>query len=482
MTTDLALFFDLAGIAFFLSILFTPVVRRAALRWNIVDRPDGHRKLHREPIPRVGGIAVTGSYLLTFVFILFLPYRHLDLDLHKTLAGAIALAPAVTLVFVTGLIDDIVGLRPWQKLIGQVVAALLAYSAGFGIHIFRGHPLSLWVSLPVSILWLVGSANALNLIDGMDGLAAGIGFCAAFATFIAAVVKRTPDLALITAPLAGSLLGFLRFNFNPASIFLGDCGSLVIGFLLGCYGALLSDRSVTSIGLIAPVMAMSVPLLDVLISIARRFLRDKPIFSADKGHIHHRLLDRGFTPKKAALVLYGVSGLAACFSLLQELTVSQFHAITVVVFCIVVWIGVSRLNYPEFGMAQRMIFGRGLRRTIDIQIRLQQFTKSLAAARDVETVWLLIRDAAKSFGFYSIRLNVTGQSYEATFSTEATELALQVCVPLGPSEDVSFTLSTQMETHEIIVQGFANAVQQGLMASAEGPRTLSELGCEFPLI
>ncbi|MBV8902876.1 MAG: undecaprenyl/decaprenyl-phosphate alpha-N-acetylglucosaminyl 1-phosphate transferase, partial [Acidobacteriia bacterium] len=300
---------DLAGIAFLVSLVLTPYVRDAAVKLNLVDRPDAQRKIHAEPIPRVGGVAIAIAYVVAFGFILVAPYRGLSFNIHSVVPRALVLLPAAGLVFAIGLIDDLRGLKPWQKLTGQVVAALLAFWAGVRID-FLQWPLHLWISLPVTVIWLVGCANAFNLIDGLDGLAAGVGLFATLTSLVAALTHDNLPLALVTAPLAGCLLGFLRYNFNPASIFLGDSGSLLIGFLLGCYGAMWSYKSATLIGLTAPMMAMAIPLLDVALSIVRRFLRNQPIFSADRGHIHHRLLERGLTPRRAALFLYGICGLA----------------------------------------------------------------------------------------------------------------------------------------------------------------------------
>ena len=160
--------------------------------------------------------------------------------------------------------------------------------------------ISPWLSLPLTLLWLVGCANAFNLIDGIDGLATGAGLFATVTILIGALLSNNVPLALATVPLAGALLGFLRYNFNPASIFLGDSGSLTIGFLLGCYGVLWSQKGATMLGMTAPLMALAVPLLDTGLAVARRFLRHQPIMSGDAAHIHHRLLARGLTPKDCA--------------------------------------------------------------------------------------------------------------------------------------------------------------------------------------
>ena len=157
-----------------------------------------------------------------------------------------------------------------------------------------------WWTLPLTLLWLVACMNAFNLIDGVDGLASGLGLFATVTTFVAALLQKNVPLALATIPLAGALLGFLRYNFNPASIFLGDSGSLLIGFLLGCFGVIWSQKSATFLGMTAPLMTLAIPLLDVCLSVVRRYMRHEPLFKADRGHIHHRLLDRGFTPRRVA--------------------------------------------------------------------------------------------------------------------------------------------------------------------------------------
>src|SRR2546421_10492649 len=152
----------------------------------------------------------------------------------------------------------------------------------------RGSEWDMWVSIPVTVIWLVGCTNAFNLIDGLDGLAAGVGLFATLTMVLSALANQNLDMAMVTIPLAGALLAFLRYNFNPASVFLGDSGSLTIGFLLGCFGALWSEKSVTLVALTVPILAVSIPLADVALSIARRFVRNRPIFQGDRGHIHHK--------------------------------------------------------------------------------------------------------------------------------------------------------------------------------------------------
>jgi UDP-GlcNAc:undecaprenyl-phosphate GlcNAc-1-phosphate transferase len=350
-------------------------------------------------------------------------------------------------------------------LICEIGAAAWAYHGGYGIHVLRGQPVEHWVSIPLSILWLVGCTNAVNLIDGMDGLASGIGFFAAMTTLTAALINHNVGLALVTAPLAGSLLGFLRYNFNPASIFLGDCGSLLVGFLLGCYGALWSQKSATVLGMTAPLMALAIPLLDVSLSIVRRFLSGKPVFSPDRRHIHHRLLDHGLTPRRAALILYGVSSLAAVFSLFQDIVYTPVRALIIILFCIAVWVGIQRLNYAEFGLAGNFLFGGSLRRHIDVQLRLRQFDSLLNQAKTMPQIWNTIIKQAQDFGFPGIRLETGNQTYQH-FRPQMDFSALwQLRVPLGESQYVNFYYEPLSEIHPLVLKEFPKSIQAGLRVS-----------------
>ena len=203
----------------------------------MVDHPDGIRKIHERAVPRVGGIPIALSYVGAYLVLIFSPLSGGDW-LAQELPLVWSMMPAAGLAFGTGLLDDLWGLKPYEKLAGQLLSAGLAYWAGVRIASIAGYSISDWWSLPLTILWLVGCTNAFNLIDGMDGLATGIGLLATLTIFIAALFQNNTPLALATVPLAACLLGFLRYNFNPASIFLGDSGSMLGGFsvgLLRCY-------------------------------------------------------------------------------------------------------------------------------------------------------------------------------------------------------------------------------------------------------
>lgn len=404
----------LAVCSFFAATLLTPACREAARRLGLVDRPDGHRKLHRMPIPRVGGIAIAVSYSLSFAILLIFAHRDGRI-VTDNMALVWRLLPAAAIVFATGLLDDLIVLSSWQKLLGNLAGAAWAYWAGVRIVGVADHTAHWW-SLPLTLLWLAGCTNAFNLIDGMDGLAAGIGFLATLTIVLEALIQGNYALAVATIPLAGSLMGFLRYNLSPASIFLGDCGSLLIGFLLGCFGIIWSQKSATLLGMAAPITAMTVPVLDVALSIARRYMRQQPIFKADTGHLHHRLLALGLGPRHVALILYGVGGLGAACSLLQGLTSIRFGGAAIVLFCIVVWFGVRRLQYVEFGVAHRMLRTGEFRRMLKANIRLQIFQEAISRSATGEECWPLILEACRDFGFTSVQLRVGDTCFEETFS------------------------------------------------------------------
>lgn len=260
-------------VALCLSLILTPFLREAFRFCGFLDLPNQTRKLHRQPIPRAGGTAIAVSYVgAIFIVQLFAGI------MNSHLALVWRVVPSASVIFAVGLIDDLWGLKHWQKLIGQLIAAGVACWSGILIHDVVGVHSHAWWSVPATILWLLACTNAFNLVDGMDGLAAGVGVFAALTIFVAALLQNNMALAMATIVLVGALLGFLRYNFNPATVFLGDSGSLLIGFTLGCYGIIWVQKSATFLGMMAPLMALSIPLFDVTVAIVRRFLRTQSIF------------------------------------------------------------------------------------------------------------------------------------------------------------------------------------------------------------
>jgi UDP-GlcNAc:undecaprenyl-phosphate GlcNAc-1-phosphate transferase len=445
-----------------LSLLLTPLCRNVARRLGVMDAPGERRKVHKRPIPRIGGIPILAAYVGALVALMLTPSSG-GSRVTEGLPAAWPLLPSVFLVFLTGLLDDLFALRPWQKLAGEILAGGLACTAGVRINGLAGLQVPGWWAVPLTILWLVGCANAVNLIDGLDGLAAGVAFFATLTTFIAGLLQSNFPLALATAPLAGALLGFLCYNFNPASIFLGDSGSLVLGFLLGCYGVIWSLKSATLLGMTAPLMALAIPLLDTTLAIARRALRGQPIFAADRRHIHHLLLDRGLTPRRAALLLYAVCGVAAALSVLLSVLHRQYDGWIIFLFCAATWIGIHRLGYIEFNIAGRLIRPSTFRGILDAQLRLSALEDSLKSAVTVDDCWIALRGASSDLGFdhLSARLDHTVQKESFTGPASLTH-AWTLHIPLSDTEFVQFARDFDHPLSPMVVASLADLVRRTL--------------------
>jgi UDP-GlcNAc:undecaprenyl-phosphate GlcNAc-1-phosphate transferase len=410
-----------------LSLLLTPIVRKISQRWNLLDYPDV-RKHHASPVARVGGIAIAISFISTYGVLTLLPLQD-EAGILTPLSIFVRLLPSALLIFCLGLIDDLVVLRPWYKFSGQIVAACGAYLAGIHIQAFGGHFFADWWSFPLTVFWIVLCTNAVNLIDGVDGLAAGVGLFATVTMLVAALLQGNFALALAAIPLAGSLLGFLRYNFSPATIFLGDSGSQFVGFLLGCYGVLWSEKAATILGMTAPLVALSVPLIDTGLAIVRRFLTRKPIFGADRGHIHHRLLDQGLTPRRVVMLIYGLCSIAAAFSLVMSSS-QRFGRVGILLFCVIACFGVAQLRYIEFRVVGRMFMEDAFRRQLSSQILIHRYELTLSVASKSEECWMVIENACREFGFQGVRLSLGDRTYEYRNDSESNN-CWKMHVPLS---------------------------------------------------
>ena len=383
------LLLSLMLISFATSLFLTPLCRNLALRLGFVDLPDNSRKIHRIPVPRIGGVAIALSYIAAYAGVLL--WRSDDSDLWALLSTARSLIPATVLVFVVGLGDDLFNLSPLHKLAGELLAAILAISSGVMIHSIGGFSLNPWIGAPLTIVWLVGCANAVNLVDGVDGLASGIGLLAAATTVVAALLDGNFPLAIATVPLVGALIGFLRYNFNPASIFLGDSGSLMLGFLLGCFGVIWTEKAATVLGMTAPLIAFAIPLLDTVLAIQRRILRRQPICGADRSHIHHRLLARGLTPRRAVLLLYAIACVAGAVSLLLGRVQGQWEGAIILLFVGGAIAGVEQLGYAELKTARALVMKGTFLEVLNAQLAIQSLETGLRGASSPEECWALSR-------------------------------------------------------------------------------------------
>ena len=290
--------------------VLTPMVRRLAFRMGAVSIPGG-RHVHKRTIPRLGGIAICLAFFAPMVSLLFVEST-VGMVFRTQTLRAVGLFVGGGALCLLGVLDDTRRVRALYKLYAQVAVAVLAFACGFRIDVVRlpiFGDLSMGIfSLPITMLWIVGIINAINLIDGLDGLAGGVVFFAALTNFIVAYLSGSIMVALVMASTLGAVLGFLFYNFNPARIFMGDSGSYFLGFILATTSLLGSMQPAsTAVSLLVPVLALGVPIFDTLFAMVRRFLEKRPIFSPDRGHLHHRLLDMGITHRRAVLILYGIS-------------------------------------------------------------------------------------------------------------------------------------------------------------------------------
>jgi UDP-GlcNAc:undecaprenyl-phosphate/decaprenyl-phosphate GlcNAc-1-phosphate transferase len=355
------------------------------------------------------------AFLFTFAFSLlltyFLPSRALGFGLSSKAILTILL-PA-SLVFLLGVYDDLHPIGPYVKFGVQAIAAGILFSGGLEIinlPVFFGPRHFPWfVSLPLTVIWVVAITNAFNLIDGLDGLAAGSALFSTIVVFAVALVSHSALVSLITVVLAGALCGFLRYNFNPATIFLGDSGSLFIGFMLSALALEGAQKAPTIIAVAIPVVSFGLPILETALSVMRRFISGRPVFTADREHIHHKLLQLGFSQRQAVITLYGVSALFALLSLFLFLPTGSTIGLVLAVLGLGIWLGVQRLNYLEFGelrrlaqrtMEQRKIFvnNMSIRRACEELKKStdhQQMARVLVAAfnsNDFDAMELRLRD------------------------------------------------------------------------------------------
>ena len=447
----------LAVCSFGLSFIFTPLVREIARRRYWFDHPDNNRKKHAMPIPRIGGVPILLAFAGSLGVLAGLPGSPID---EQSLVWR--LLPASVLIFALGLSDDLIGLTARQKLLGQTLAAGLACWSGIQIRSLADGAVASYVGVPLTIVWLVGCANAFNLIDGVDGLACGVGFIATAVMLVAAYLHGDAQLVTAAVPLAGALLAFLVFNRHPASIFLGDSGSLWVGFVLGCLSVIASQKAETIPAIAAPLVALSIPLLDTGLSIARRFLHQQPIFCGDRDHVHHRLLDRGLSPGRVALVLYLASGLAASFALLQIWASREVGWVVVSVWCIIVWIGLRELKYKEFGIAARLLRQNNLRSMVKANLSLLRCEESLKSAAGAEECWWAIRTLSSECGFSAAALRLGRWTYHELPEQAADRYVLHI--PLSDSDYVQLMCPFPCSAGPMIIGPLADILREVLSA------------------
>lgn len=322
-------------IALAVAYIVTPQVKNLAIKAGALDAPDA-RKVHTKPIPRMGGLAIYAGFVLAV-----LASVHVNREIMGLLAGG-------TFILIIGIIDDIMQLSAKVKLLGQIAAAAILIF--FDIRIewltnpFGDMIYVEYFSIPLTILWVVGLTNTVNLIDGLDGLAAGVSTIASITILLVALQQNFWSVAILSAALAGSALGFLQHNFNPAKIFMGDTGSMFLGYMLAAVSVTGTVKSAATIALIVPIVALGLPIMDTAFAIIRRYMSGKPIFKPDKGHLHHRLLEMGLTQRQAVLLMYAISGCLGMSAIaLTEVNIA-FGTIIVIALLVVAFLGARKIG------------------------------------------------------------------------------------------------------------------------------------------
>jgi UDP-GlcNAc:undecaprenyl-phosphate GlcNAc-1-phosphate transferase len=346
MKTQVFTYFFYGAMSLLLALVLTPVMRAFAFRINALDKGDKGRKTHLGAIPRLGGAAIFVAFSLPFVFTL----SRGDWDnFHRQM---VLIMTAALIVFIIGVWDDIKGASIISRLLVEFAAAFLVFAAGIRIDFITnpfGAPLALgWLSLPVTVLWIVVITNAINLIDGLDGLAAGTGIMVILTMVL--LNRGNPDLhvALTLFILLGALLGFLVYNFPPASIFMGDSGSLFLGFFLASFSIKSGFKASAAAAMLVPILAFAVPLLDMVYAVLRRWHRGLPLGTADREHIHHKMMEKGMARRKVVLVFYAVYFVILLAALVFIQSKIDLSLIYLLIIAAVAVAGLRLLGYVRF--------------------------------------------------------------------------------------------------------------------------------------
>lgn len=405
------LFLGIFAVSLVVSFAVTRQVRDLASRRGWVSLPEDGRHVHEVPLPRLGGVAIFLAFSLSLVLWLGLALLYPRLLEGLAPATLLRIYVPACLIFCLGIYDDLHGAGPYLKFSVQAIAATMLFLGGMRILdlpvLFGSHTFPWFVGWPLTVLWVVAITNAFNLIDGLDGLAAGSALFSTIVVFVVALVNHSWLGSLMSVALAGAILGFLRFNFNPATIFLGDSGSLFIGFLLSALALAGAQKAPTFVAVAIPVVSFGLPILETALSILRRLISGRPIFTADREHIHHKLLELGLSHRQVVIVLYAVSALFAMLSLFLLWPTGSTLGLVLAVVGTGVWLGVQHLNYLEFGELRRVAQRTIEQRQIVINnLSVRRAVEELKVAADFDQVRSILLAAFDSNDFDGFELQV----------------------------------------------------------------------------
>jgi UDP-GlcNAc:undecaprenyl-phosphate/decaprenyl-phosphate GlcNAc-1-phosphate transferase len=396
-----------AVIAFVLSMLcgtiLTPIIRRLSYRFGALDHALSSRKIHGRPIPRLGGIAIVFAFYAPLVGLMLFQTAVGELFL-KERDHVIGLFVGGLGIGLLGLYDDLRGAGAGRKFLVQFLVAGLLYYLGFRIEALAnplGDPIILgWTSAPFTLLWIVGVINALNLIDGLDGLAGGVALFAVITTFLISIQRGHPLMTLFSSALAGAIVGFLFYNFNPASIFMGDTGSMFLGFVLASTAIQTNQKSSTAFAILIPAITLGLPIVDTLLAIARRAIRGRPLFQADKEHIHHRLLAAGLSHRQTVLVLYGFCLILGAAALILTYAGSVQSALMLIALAVVSFVFLRTLGY----MRLQDVSFVDRRRNRALRTAIRGLGQRLRVVRDVDEIWPIAVEAMTTLGASTVSI------------------------------------------------------------------------------
>jgi UDP-GlcNAc:undecaprenyl-phosphate GlcNAc-1-phosphate transferase len=459
-------------VSLFVAVLFTPFVRWLAIRVGAVSAPRA-RDIHERAVPRLGGIAIAAAF-----FAPLFALSVIDTSVAATLRAqpllALGLLVGGVALGALGVADDTIGLRARSKFAVQLCVAVFAYAMGFRIEAVSIPIFGVWemgvFALPITALWIVGVVNAVNLIDGLDGLAAGVIFFAALTNFVVAVIGMQVFVAVVMAAIMGAMVGFLFYNFNPAHIFMGDSGSYFLGYLLATAsltGAM--QKTSTAVSLLVPMVALGVPIFDTLFSMLRRTLERRSMFSPDRGHVHHRLIDMGITHRRAVILLYGVSILLMVSAIAIALGRSWESGVALLVASVVLTGLIRFVGYFEYVRLRRAALSSEYdTRTRALRRLVPELTVALGEAMSHEQVWsCLVRFAAQA-DCASLRLEtraISERRWPAIAGPDVASGLDSARFPLHPDGYVEFGFpsSGKLSAHsDILLQLCADGVESAL--------------------
>ncbi|RKG83290.1 MraY family glycosyltransferase [Corallococcus terminator] len=471
-------FFAAFLVSLLVALALTWIVRERALAWGWLDQTSSSRKVHVRPVPRLGGIGIVGGFFAPLCA-LFLVDSGVGVQFLAQTDLIVGLFVGGAVIAALGLYDDLKGAGAKLKFSVQFAVALSLYALGFRIEVLAnpfGAELSLGLlSLPLTVVWVVGVINALNLIDGLDGLAGGVAFFGVGTHFLLALMRGDVLLCLLMAALAGAILGFLVFNFNPASIFMGDTGSMFLGFVLAAVSIKTSSKSGTAVALLVPVMALGLPIMDTLLAMVRRSLLGRPMFSADKEHIHHRLMSRLLlTHRTTVLVLYALCSLFMVTALGLHFANSVQSALLLSGVGVVIVVLMRKLGYLDMRHAGSVQQTR--QRNQQLRTLVKAVTGAVRAAGSLQDVWNAVRPLAQGLDAAQQELRLRrpqeqdteGVVFEARRPEAGTSSPLEVSVEVKDGEVLLGTLrlcwrdgrSTIDRDEELALEVVADAVAE----------------------